>query len=224
MATRFFPNYSANLITSRFGQRIHPITKIKTQHNGIDMTATNDGVVGNTDDIIAHTGGTVEAVGYGITSGNYIKIRVDSNTLMVYYHMKNKSTLQKGAKVSKGERLGYMGKTGSATGAHLHFGIRYNGAWIDPEPYLEKDWVPPVQWVNIQVPVLKKGADGDAVKAMQILLAGYGYKGEMKESAYGSFGSKTEDALRAYQAANGLDPDGSCGARTWTALIGGEQV
>ena len=84
MATRFFPNYSANLITSRFGQRIHPITKIKTQHNGIDMTATNDGVVGNTDYIIAHTGGTVEAVGYGISSGNYIKIRVDSNTLMVY--------------------------------------------------------------------------------------------------------------------------------------------
>ena len=51
--------------------------------------------------------------------------------------MKNRSTLQKGAKVSKGERLGYMGKTGSATGAHLHFGIRYNGEWIDPIEFIK---------------------------------------------------------------------------------------
>lgn len=221
MSTRFFPRYNQNLIISRFGMRKHPILKINKMHNGIDINATNDGKTGQTDYITAHTGGTVEAVGYGVSAGNYIKIRVDSKTVMVYYHMKNPCTLKKGATVKKGDRLGYVGKTGSATGAHLHFGIQYNGEWIDPEPYLDADWVQPVKMVQISVPVLKNGAKGDAVKAMQILLAGHGYKGEMKESAYGSFGSKTEKALREYQAAHGLAADGSCGAATWTALIGG---
>ena len=117
MTNRFFPNYDHYIITSRFGQRVHPITKIKTMHKGIDLTATNDGVVGNADYITAHSGGQVEAVGYGISAGYYVKIRVDSETLMVYYHLKNKSTLEKGSFVARGAVLGYMGKTGSATGA-----------------------------------------------------------------------------------------------------------
>lgn len=220
MATRFFPRYSQNLIISRFGMRKHPIEGVTKMHNGIDINATNDGKTGQTDYITAHTGGTVEAVGFDKSAGNYVKIRVDSKTVMVYYHMKNPCTLAKGATVKKGDRIGYVGKTGSATGKHLHFGIQYNGEWIDPEPYLDADWVQPVKMVQIFVPVLKNGAKGDAVKAMQILLAGHGYKGEMKESAYGSFGSKTEEALREFQAAHGLDADGSCGAATWAALIG----
>lgn len=223
MATKFFPRYNQNLIISRFGMRKHPIDGVMKMHNGIDINATNDGETGQTDYITAHTGGTVEAVGFDKSAGNYVKIRVDSKTVMVYYHMKNPCTLEKGATVKKGDRLGYVGKTGSATGAHLHFGIQYNGEWIDPEPYLDADWVQPVKMVQISVPVLKKGAKGDAVKAMQILLAGHGYRGEMKESAYGSFGSKTEEALLEFQAAHGLDADGSCGAATWAALIGGSK-
>lgn len=219
MSTRFFPRYDKNLITSRFGMRtLKGETKM---HNGIDLVATNDGEVGNTDYILAHTGGTVEAVGYTSSAGYYVNIRVDSKTVMVYRHLKKQSALKKGEKVNTGDRLGYMGATGNATGAHLHFGIKYDGKWIDPEPYLDKDWVQPFKMVSIEAPVLQRGANGDAVKAMQILLAGCGYKGEMNESAYGSFGSKTEKALREYQKAHGLAVDGSCGAKTWTSLLGG---
>lgn len=225
MATRFFPRYKANLITSRFGQRTHPTTGEKNKmHNGIDMTATNDGKTGQTDYITAHTGGTVEAVGYTSVVGYYVNIRVDSKTVMVYRHLKNNSTLKKGEKVKTGDRLGYMGATGNASGAHLHFGIQYNGKWIDPEPYLDKDWVQPVKMVQISVPVLKNGDSGDAVKAMQILLSSRGYKGEMKESAYGSFGSKTEKSLREYQEAHGLTVDGSCGPATWSKLLGVNKI
>ena len=224
MSTRFFPNYKANLITSRFGQRVHPITKIKTMHKGLDMTATNDGKTGQTDYITAHTAGTVEAVGYDLSAGNYINIRVDSDTLMVYYHMKNKSTLKKGAKVKKGDQLGYMGKTGSATGAHLHFGIKYKGEWIDPESYLDKDWVKPaepVKMVQISVPVLQKGAKGSHVKTIQVLI-NWRMAGKIDLlDIDGSFGGKTQAALVAYQGANGLDPDGVCGPATWTSLLGG---
>lgn len=217
MANRFFPNYDRFLITSRFGQRVHPITKLTTQHNGIDMTATNDGKIGQTDHITAHTGGTVEAVGFGISAGNYVKIRVDSRTVMVYYHLKEKSTLQKGAVVKKGDVLGYMGKTGSATGPHLHFGIQFDGAWIDPAPYLEADWAQPVKWVSLQAPVLKKGAKGRPVQAAQALLNLW--LGQTLEID-GSFGAKTLAAVEQFQTQAGLAADGSVGAATWSALLG----
>ena len=73
--------------------------------------------------------------------------------------------------------------------------------------------------VSVALPVLKKGATGASVKAMQILLMGYG----CNLGGYGadsSFGGATEKALKAYQAANGLDADGSCGQKTWAKLLG----
>ena len=72
---------------------------------------------------------------------------------------------------------------------------------------------------KVNLPVLKRGAKGDAVKAMQILLMGYGYN----LGGYGadsSFGGATEKALKAYQSAKGLVADGSCGPKTWAKLLG----
>lgn len=77
--------------------------------------------------------------------------------------------------------------------------------------------------VSIELPVLKKGAKGESVKVMQILLLGYGYKmtsGNTEYGADGSFGGATERALKAYQTANGLEADGSCGKKTWNSLLG----
>jgi peptidoglycan hydrolase-like protein with peptidoglycan-binding domain len=51
---------------------------------------------------------------------------------------------------------------------------------------------------------------------MQILLMGNGTSIE----ADGSFGGATDRALKAYQAATGLEPDGSCGRKTWEKLLG----
>lgn len=73
--------------------------------------------------------------------------------------------------------------------------------------------------VDLDLPVLKKGAKGAAVKAMQILLLGYG--ADMGSyGADGSFGGATQRALQAWQGANGLEPDGSCGRATWNKLLG----
>lgn len=138
--SRFFPSYPSYIITSPFGTRIHPITGVKSTHNGIDLVATKDGKTGLVDYITAHTGGTVESVGFSNSAGYYAKIRVSSDTVMVYYHMREKAYVKKGATVKNGEKIGYMGSTGNSTGAHLHFGIQKNGKWIDPKPYLEKDY------------------------------------------------------------------------------------
>lgn len=72
---------------------------------------------------------------------------------------------------------------------------------------------------TVEIKVLKKGAKGATVKAMQTLLIGYGFScGE--KGADGSFGGDTDKALRAYQKAKGLDPDASCGPATWASLLG----
>lgn len=90
-------------------------------------------------------------------------------------------------------------------------------------PYITYE-APTQKTLSIELPVLKKGAKSETVKAMQILLIGYGF--EMKSDsgkvydADGSFGGATENALKAFQTANGLEVDGSCGRKTWTKLLG----
>ena len=76
---------------------------------------------------------------------------------------------------------------------------------------------------NVELPVLKKGSKLPAVKSMQILLMGHGFEmvsGGKTYDADGSFGGATDNALRAFQKAKGLSVDGSCGPKTWSALLG----
>ncbi len=73
--------------------------------------------------------------------------------------------------------------------------------------------------LTMEIPVLKKGAKGEAVRAVQTLLLGYGFS-MGGYSADASFGGATEKALKAFQTARGLEPDGSCGRKTWEKLLG----
>jgi hypothetical protein len=146
---------------------------------------------------------------------------VDKFTVMVYRHLRDLPTLKKGQTVKKGDIIGYMGKTGKAAGAHLHWGIKRNGQWIDPEPYLDKDYPvePAVKYITLEMPVLKRGMKGGAVFALQALLIGYGY--DLGEKGLdGSFGKATEAALKKYQFEHDLEADGSCGRKTWSSLLG----
>lgn len=217
MSNRFFPSYPDYLVTSKYGMRTHPVTKIKKMHNGIDLVATDDGKTGYTDHIMAHTGGTVDAVGFGVSAGYYVKIRVSSDTVMVYYHMKSKSTLEVGQTVRKGDIIGYMGKTGAVTGAHLHWGIKKGDNWIDPTPYLDKDYTADKTF-TLTHRVLRRGCKGEDVRALQALLVGYGYP----IAVDGSYGAKTENAVICYQedTSGVLDPDGKAGPKTQAHMLG----
>lgn len=68
-----------------------------------------------------------------------------------------------------------------------------------------------VRTTTVTLPVLSKGMKNDAVKAMQALLG---------VTQDGSFGGKTDAALRQFQKDNGLTADGSCGPATWAKLLG----
>lgn len=70
--------------------------------------------------------------------------------------------------------------------------------------------------VSVKVSVLKKKAKGDAVRALQGVLNAHGFDcGEVD----GSFGSKTDAAVRKFQEAKVLKVDGIVGEDTWTALL-----
>lgn len=91
-----------------------------------------------------------------------------------------------------------------------HYGVK------KPEPVATE--------VTVKLPVLKKGAKGEQVKALQALLIGYGYKmtdaNGKTYGADGSFGGATENAVKSFQKKNGLEVDGSCGPATWKKLLG----
>jgi murein DD-endopeptidase MepM/ murein hydrolase activator NlpD len=54
----------------------------------------------------------------------------------MYFHL-DKILVQQGEKVIKGQVVGLLGATGRSTGPHLHFGIRINGARIDPMQFMK---------------------------------------------------------------------------------------
>lgn len=89
---------------------------------------------------------------------------------------------------------------------------------FDAEP-VAVDKPIPRELFSMQVEILKKGCKGDAVKAMQILLAGNGCKCGTS-GADGDFGPATLTALKKYQQKKKLEADGICGPATWASLLG----
>ena len=69
---------------------------------------------------------------------------------------------------------------------------------------------------TLDLPVLAKGSKGEIVKAVQILLKGYGYK----LGATGSFGEGTQKRLKEAQEAWGIPQTGKTDRETWEALLG----
>ncbi len=112
-------------ITSRFGEREVLIKGMTSNHKGIDI-ATKGGTK-----IRASIDGQVEEASKNSQYGNFIKIKTD-NILTVYAHCK-KLKVKKGEKVKKGDVIATVGSTGVATGPHLHFEIRLNSRYINPE-------------------------------------------------------------------------------------------
>jgi hypothetical protein len=218
MSNRFFPSYNTYKITSKYGMRT--INGKDSMHNGIDLVASNTGKESCTDKITSHSDGKVISCGYDKSAGYFANIGTDSKNYMCYFHMKQGSLAVKtGDVVKKGQVIGYMGNTGNSFGAHLHWGIKENGSWIDPTPFLDKDYTQKevvVMTVDIEMNVLQYGAKGEQVKTLQRLLNVLIDAGLEVD---GSFGNATLTAVKAYQKANGLVVDGSVGKATWTSLL-----
>lgn len=120
---------SYKMLTSPFGLRESPTTGASTYHQGVDLSA-NAGTP-----IVASRGGTVTIASYSNSAGYYVTINHGDGFSSIYMHMTN-YIVSSGQKVNQGQTIGYVGKTGIATGNHLHFGIALNGSYVNPCNYV----------------------------------------------------------------------------------------
>ena len=116
-------------LTSPFGDRDAPTAGASSNHQGVDL-AGPEGTP-----IVASRGGTVTIARFSKTAGYYVTINHGDGFSSVYMHMTN-YIVSVGQKVSQGQVIGYMGSTGVSTGSHLHFGIAYNGTYVNPALYV----------------------------------------------------------------------------------------
>lgn len=131
---------------SRFGFRNHPITGQYKLHTGIDIsgnvgaglgtkvTAAADGEVVYVFNGCPHTnyGNTCSCGSYG----NYVIIQHSDSTKTLYAHLQQNVSVYAGQVVHAGQTIGTIGSSGSSTGPHLHFEVRYNNIPTNPLLYI----------------------------------------------------------------------------------------
>lgn len=117
-------------LTSPFGMRDHPILGYPRMHNGVDMACPA------MTPIYASRSGVVSVASYQADgAGNYVQLNHGDGYRSIYMHM-TYYTVSVGQYVKQGEIIGYVGNTGLSKGNHLHFGISYNGTYVNPMEYL----------------------------------------------------------------------------------------
>lgn len=115
------------LMSSGFGNRVHPITGDYLLHAGVDFRAP----VGTP--IRAAGSGLITDMRWGDGYGWFVRIRHERGYETVYAHMSGfAEKLTPGRTVMRGDVIGYVGSTGSSTGAHLHFEVLRNGFYVNP--------------------------------------------------------------------------------------------
>ena len=114
-------------ISSKYGNRKHPVLGYSKAHKGVDFAAPTG------TPIPAAGSGKVVFRGWINGYGNYIKIRHNGTYSTAYAHMSRfKSDVKTGTQVKQGQIIGYVGSTGLSTGPHLHYEIIKDGIQVNP--------------------------------------------------------------------------------------------
>lgn len=128
-----YPVPAPVVITSGYGNRLHPIYNVWRLHAGTDFRA----YCGNP--ILAVADGTVQWARLRSGYGNQVLIShgsIGSQSIMTSYNHLSRFAVSSGQAVSRGQVIGYSGSTGSSTACHLHFEVYVNGGTVDPMGYV----------------------------------------------------------------------------------------
>lgn len=125
---RFAMPVSATRTSSRFGARVHPVSGARHVHSGVDLAApTGRAVRASERGVVSFIG--MEPGGYG----KYVVVRHDRGYASYYAHLSAfEPSLRTGMRIARGQRVGAVGNTGTATGPHLHFEVRRHNRPVDP--------------------------------------------------------------------------------------------
>lgn len=117
-------------VSSLFGHRRIINGKPKNPHSGLDLAAPEG------TPIHAPLAGTVIATGNLFFNGNTVYIDHGNGLVSMYCHM-NTIDVAKGTVLKTGDAFAKVGKTGRATGPHLHWSVFLNGQAVDPQLFLK---------------------------------------------------------------------------------------
>ena len=117
-------------VSSLFGWRMGPTTKVREMHYGLDISGGINGKPA-----LAANSGKVIIASYGKLNGNYVAIDHGGKITTQYMHLSS-YIVKAGQDVERGQVIGYVGSTGNSTGPHLHFEVSENGVRKDPLDYL----------------------------------------------------------------------------------------
>jgi murein DD-endopeptidase MepM/ murein hydrolase activator NlpD len=112
-------------LTSRFGSRFHPVLQYLRAHQGVDYGAPEGTPVWAVGD------GSVVQAGWNGGCGESVTLRHANGFQTVYCHLSS-VRVAPGAHVSQKQVVGLVGRTGVATGTHLHYAVRRQGAYVNP--------------------------------------------------------------------------------------------
>jgi murein DD-endopeptidase MepM/ murein hydrolase activator NlpD len=144
-------------ISSRYsGRRFHPVQKIFKAHLGTDFAAPTGTPIRSVGD------GIVEEAQYKSNNGNYVKIRHNGTFTTQYLHMSRiESGVRAGTRVRQGQKIGYVGSTGLATGPHLCYRFWRNGVQVDalrvelpPSEPIKTDYAQAYEQAKVQVKLM----------------------------------------------------------------------
>lgn len=114
-------------VTSYFGRRFHPISRVFRQHQGVDYGAPTGTPVS------AIADGMVEMARWNGGYGNFVRVRHSGGLVSCYGHLSRYGNcIKPGRRVRQGQIVGYVGSTGYSTGPHLHFEVHQNGRPVNP--------------------------------------------------------------------------------------------
>lgn len=129
-ATRFLIRPVAGVLTSAYGRRVHPKRKRVHFHSGIDLAAKSG------TPIACAGAGIITFAGWKGGYGYCIMVDHGNGYETLYGHC-SKLNAKEGQVVSTGKTIAYVGRTGVATGPHLHFEVRKNGSYQNPMRYFK---------------------------------------------------------------------------------------
>lgn len=116
-------------ISSKFGPRNPTTASVPKNHTGTDIAAvTGTKIISATDGVVT----------LNSSQGDYGKhLIIQIGDIVVLYAHCSKLYVNEGDEIKQGQEIAEVGSTGNTTGPHLHFEVRYQGRYVDPQMILE---------------------------------------------------------------------------------------